>query len=101
MMSEMRSSAREWGQHQADRMHEMTDRCRDSAAATVDDYPLSTTLGVFGIGMCVGVAIGAALASSHSQSRFDHRAAAESLGRRMFDALHDYLPKGVNQYLHS
>jgi hypothetical protein len=65
----------------------------------VDDYPLSTTLAAFGVGMCLGVSIGAALTSSHS--RFDHRAAAESLGRRMFDALHDYLPKSVNQYIHS
>jgi hypothetical protein len=99
MMSEMKNSTRDWGQHQVDRMHEVTDRCRESTAATMDEYPLSTTLGVFGIGMCLGVAIGAAIASSHS--RIDHRAAAESLGRKMFDALHDYLPKGVNQYLHS
>ena len=98
MMSDMKNSAKDWGQHQVDRMHGVSERCREGAAATVDDYPLSTTLGVFGIGMCVGVAIGAAMASSHS--RADHRAAAESLGRKMFDALQDYLPKGVNQYLH-
>lgn len=99
MMSDMKTSATEWGRNQVDHAHEVADRCRERAATTVDDYPLSTTLGVFGIGMCLGVAIGAAMASSHS--RFDHRAAAESLGRKMFDALHDYLPKGVNQYLHS
>ena len=99
MMSEMKNSAREFGHHQVDRMHDLTDRCRETAATTVDDYPLSTTLGAFGIGMCLGVVIGAAMASSHS--RFDQRAAAESLGRKMFDALQDYLPKGVNQYLHS
>jgi hypothetical protein len=98
MLSETTDSVRDWGQHQADRMHGMADRYRENAVSVVDDYPLSTTLGVFGVGLCLGVTIGAALARSHSH-HVDTRQAAESLGRRVFDAVHEYMPKAVNQYL--
>jgi len=97
MMSDARDSVREMGQQYADQFHDVADRSRQSAEHVVDEYPLSTTLGVFGVGLCLGVAIGAAL--SRSSSSFDHRQVAESLGRRVFDAVHDYLPKAVDQYL--
>lgn len=95
MMSESR--VREAGQSYLDQAHAMADRSRESAESIVDDYPLSTTIGVFGVGLCLGVTIGAALA----HSRVDHRQAAESLGRRVLDAMHDYMPKSVDQYLRS
>jgi len=75
-----------------------SERCQETALSTVDDYPLSTTFAMFAIGLSVGVAIGAALGRPlHS----DHRRTAESLGRRLLDTLHEYVPTSVNQYLRS
>jgi hypothetical protein len=71
--------------------------CREAATGTIEEYPLSTTLGMFAVGLSIGVLVGASLASP---SRSHGRHVAESLGRRMLDALQDYVPESVHQYLH-
>lgn len=72
-----------------------TARCRDATAMTVDEHPLGTTIGMFAIGLSLGVAIGAALTQpAHSRSR----QVAESLGRRLLDAMQQ-MPGSVSQYL--
>jgi hypothetical protein len=74
----------------------LTTRCRHAAEAALDDYPLTTTIGAFAVGLTLGVAAGAALARPfHSHERHT----AESLGRRILDAVRDYVPQSVNQYL--
>jgi hypothetical protein len=84
-------------QNQADESCIM-DRYREEVASTVAEHPLSTTLGVFAIGLTLGVALGAALGTSHHS---DRRRMAESFGRRVLDTLHDYVPDSMQQYLHA
>jgi hypothetical protein len=54
-------------------------------------------VGAFAVGLTLGVLAGAALAQPFHRS---HRHTAESLGRRMLDAMREYVPQSVNQYLH-
>ena len=71
-------------------------RCRHAAETAFEEYPLMTTIGVFACGLTLGVLAGAALARPfHSHERHT----AESLGRRILDAVRDYVPQSVNQYL--
>jgi len=83
--------------HQADE-GSMMDRCREEFSSAVEEHPLSTTLGVFAIGLTLGVAVGAALSASHHS---DRRRMAESFGRRVLDSLHEYVPDSMQQYLHA
>jgi len=84
--------------HQQANDGSMMDRCREEFSSAVEEHPLSTTLGVFAIGLTMGVAIGAALSGSHHSER---RQMAESFGRRVLDALHEYVPDSMQQYLHA
>jgi hypothetical protein len=75
---------------------DMTRRCRHAAEEAFDEYPLTTTLGVFAVGLTLGVLAGAALARPfHSHERHT----AESLGRRILEAVREYVPQSMNQYL--
>lgn len=92
--------------HQSSRFNEhgfneaegWTERCRDATASAIDEYPLSTAIGVFAVGLSVGMLIGGALARPPQSA---HRQMAESLGRRMLEAMHEYAPASVKQYLPS
>ena len=93
MMAETTTRA---GHTQGGESARLTTRCRDAAEAALDDYPLTTTIGAFAVGLTLGVLAGAAMARPfHSHERHT----AESLGRRILDAVRDYVPKSVNQYL--
>jgi len=76
----------------------MADQYWDEFESTVEEYPLTTTLGVFAAGLMLGVAVGAALGHS---DRSRSRTMAESFGRRVLDALQEYAPDSVRQYLPS
>ena len=74
----------------------LSSRCRHAAEGAFDEYPLTTTIGVFAVGLTLGVLAGAALARPfHGHERYT----AESLGRRILEAMRDYVPQSVNQYL--
>jgi hypothetical protein len=71
-------------------------RYQHAAEQTVQEYPLAITLGAFAIGLGLGAAIGASLARSNESSRnFD----AEQLGRKVLDAISEYMPSTVQKYL--
>ena len=92
----MAESTTRTGLTQGDESAPLTTRCRNAAEAALDDYPLTTTIGAFAVGLTLGVVAGAALARPfHSHERHT----AESLGRRILDAVRDYVPQSVNQYL--
>lgn len=99
-MQDARMNAGDWSTEGdwSERSTGWSDRCREISQATVEDYPLSTTIGMFAIGLSLGVAVGAAMARPMGRS---HSHMAESLGRRLLDTLHDYVPDSVNQYLRS
>jgi hypothetical protein len=93
MLSETTTRARQTGTQETSGL---TTRCRDAAEAALDDYPLTTTIGAFAVGLTLGVLAGAAMARPfHTHERHT----AESLGRRILDAVRDYVPQSVNQYL--
>jgi hypothetical protein len=94
-MSQSRVDSGDWQTANAEGWSES---CRETASATVEEYPLSVTIGMFAIGLSLGVAVGAALARP---LHLDQRRTAESLGRRLLDSLHEYVPASVNQYLKS
>lgn len=75
-----------------------TERYRDVTTSAIDEYPLSTTIGVFAVGMSIGMLVGCAMTGS-TQPR--HRQLAESLGRRMLEAAQEYAPASIQKYLHS
>lgn len=80
----------------ADSVHEdgLNARCRAHAETAVEEFPLSTTLGVFAIGLTLGVAAGAAMAGP---LHLDRRRTAETLGRRVLETLQDIVPDSVQR----
>jgi hypothetical protein len=76
--------------------HGLTARCREGFDSTVEDYPLTTAVGAFAVGLMFGVAAGAVLAAP---LHLERRRTAESLGRRVLDALQDYVPDSMHHYL--
>lgn len=70
----------------------------------VSDYPLSSVLLVFGIGLGVGVAVGSILgAPIMSRPSLGQRTelAAEKLGRQMLDAIASVLPESLAKHISS
>ncbi|REJ81567.1 MAG: hypothetical protein DWQ34_26985 [Planctomycetota bacterium] len=61
----------------------------------MDEHPLATTLGVFGIGLGVGTIVGSLLADQ----RFGRSSRAEALGDRVLSAVRDALPDQMRSYL--
>jgi len=63
----------------------------------VQEYPVSTTLVAFGIGLGLGVVIGHSLTDSMSPKAA--RSSMESFGRQVCDALRSSLPESVSRHL--
>ena len=58
------------GQDVMSQMRSTTQAMQSRAQNVVEEYPLSTVLAVFGLGLGVGVALGTSLFSSSSSSRY-------------------------------
>jgi hypothetical protein len=68
----------------------------------ISDYPISSVLIVFGIGLGAGVALGSLLSGSvTSEPTFGRRTelAAEHLGRQVRDAIAAVLPTSVAKHI--
>ena len=68
----------------------------------VSDYPMSSVLVVFSIGIGVGVAVGSLLGGPvRPLPSFAQRTelAAEKLGRQMLDAMAGVLPKSLSKHI--
>ena len=68
----------------------------------VSDYPLSSVLVVFGIGLGVGVALGSILGGPMTTPPSlvqRTELAAEKLGRQMLDAIASALPKSLSKHI--
>ena len=92
---QMQSNSR-FGEQGYEEQGGWSETCREMTATAIDDYPLSTAIGVFAVGLSVGLCIGAALSRPMQPQ---HRRIAESLGRRILDAVQEYAPASVQQYL--
>ena len=71
-------------------------RCSTACEESVNEYPLTWTLGAFAIGIGLGAAIGASLSRPLGLQR---QATAEHLGQRVLDSIYDVLPSSVQRHL--
>jgi len=83
-----------------------TDTVRKSAVrkteGMITQYPMSSALVMFGVGLGLGVAIGSILCSvAAPPPSFGQRAelAAEKLGRQMLDAIAGVLPQSIARHV--
>ena len=78
---------------------------QDTATAvheTVDHYPISSALVVFGVGLGAGVLIGCALADSSLPSLTSSRSTgntAEAFGQRVLDGIAGIMPDAISSHL--
>jgi hypothetical protein len=73
-----------------------------TAHQTVDHYPISTALVVFGVGLGAGVLIGCALADANfggSRSRGYGGNTVEAFGHRILDNIASIMPDAVASHL--
>jgi len=61
----------------------------------VKDYPLSSMLVVFGLGLGVGVLLSQAIAEPVMRAMAPEPSMMEKLGRQMYDALHHAMPDAL------
>jgi hypothetical protein len=71
----------------------------EKPAEMVQEYPISTTLVAFGIGLGVGLLIGQSLTESFGSRSHASSSKMEAFGRQMCDALRTSLPEAISQYL--
>ncbi len=72
---------------------------RESITASrevIQEHPLPTALTVFGLGFGLGLAIGALIAESESQARYDPRR-FERYGRQFLEALAHVAPDAISK----
>ncbi len=72
--------------------------CQHATADAIRENPLAATLAVFGVGFCVGTAIGAMFGETDFRRREN---LANSLGRRLMQSINDYTPDVLQQHLRS
>lgn len=65
----------------------------------VEEYPLSSTLIAFGVGVGVGVLIGQSLTGSLAHRGETDSLSMEKLGRQVCNALRSSLPESISSYL--
>lgn len=68
------------------------------AVDSVREHPLAATLIGFGLGVCVGTALGSLIDDPRTRR---HQDLAHSLGRRLADSLGEILPASLNDHLKS
>jgi hypothetical protein len=71
-------------------------RCTAACEESLNEYPLTWTLGAFAVGIGLGAAIGASLSRPLGLQR---QATAEHLGQRVLDSIYDILPDSVQRHL--
>ena len=76
---------------------QLLEQYRRQFEATVGEYPTSTVLTAFGMGIGLGAALGFALAkAARPASTMDK---TELVGRRLLESIRDIVPDGVAKYL--
>lgn len=82
--------------------HSRRENKSSSAASTftqpaemVKDYPVSSMLVIFGVGLGVGVLISQALYEPMARTFYHEPSMMEKLGRQMYDALHSAMPEAL------
>lgn len=90
--------------HQPHRFSDQFEGALQRPAEMMKDYPLSSMLLIFGIGIGVGVVIGQTISSSFNELT-EESTMTEKMGRQAYDALSHVLTpsmlKQLKQYTHS
>lgn len=74
----------------------------EKPAEMVKDYPVSSMLLAFGVGLGVGVVIAQAACSSSLLHYYTHEPTmSEKLSRQIYDAVASVLPQSVAQRMHT
>jgi len=90
-------------------MQNRTQAARSAASSTFEDwaaapkelfqeYPMSSTLIAFGLGLGIGVIVGHSVSAALMPER-SHKTTMESLGRQVCDALRTNLPESISRHL--
>jgi hypothetical protein len=83
-------------QQYLDSARESASQYARSAKESYEESPMLFCLAAFGLGIGVGTAVGASLAASRSRGMEQH---AASIGRRVLDAIADYVPSSIDHYV--
>jgi hypothetical protein len=69
-----------------------------SSMELVEDYPISSTLLAFGVGVGVGVLVGQTIAGAFS-SEPEHSSRLDSLTQQVCDTVRKSVPEAIGRYL--
>jgi hypothetical protein len=86
--------------HQAPRFNEQFRHAMERPTELVDEYPISSMLVMFGVGIGVGVIVGQALSSALSELA-EEPTMTEKMKHQAYDALTRVLPPSVMKQLSS
>jgi hypothetical protein len=81
--------------------HEMSSRWEEASAAPrewVEEYPLSSTLVAFGVGLGIGVFLGQSLSGSRARPS---ASMIEKLGEQVLQAVRSSIPESFSRHLPS
>jgi hypothetical protein len=67
----------------------------------VEEYPMSSTLVAFGVGLGIGVLLGHSLSGSIGGRTLPEASTMEKLGRQAFEALRSSIPEALSRHLPS
>ncbi|MCA9154749.1 MAG: hypothetical protein R3C99_23320 [Pirellulaceae bacterium] len=76
----------------------MAERCTATTTDAIRDFPMTSLLVAFGLGIGLGAVVGSMVLE---QAEPVHHSRFERLGRRLMDAVADAMPEHVGQRLHS
>jgi hypothetical protein len=76
-------------------------RAQENSSGVVSDYPMSSVLVVFGVGIWAGVALGSLLCGSATPPTLGRRTeqVSEHLGRQLLNAIEGVLPASMAKQL--
>jgi hypothetical protein len=85
----------------ASRISSMMESAARQPKQVVEEYPISSMLVVFGIGIGVGVVLSQALCEPIARAWQPEPSFTEKLGRSMYDAMSSMIPESVSRRMHA
>ena len=86
--------------HPSDRLGEFR-HVLEQPTELVKEYPLSSMLMLFGVGLGVGVVIGQAMCSPMLHAMHPEPTMTERVSRQIYDTVSNVLPQAIARHMHS